>query len=404
MVTRNRNLVKLKTGYLFPEIERRKAELLSKQPDVKVINLGVGDTTEPVYSSISKAMERAARKLKTIEGYSGYGDERGLLELRKKIVDRFYSSDMKADEIAISDGAKCDLGRLQMLFDTQTPIAVQDPSYPVYIDSSVMVGRTNEYNQDKGIFNGVTYLKCSPENSFFPDLNKLKDRSIIFFCSPNNPTGVTSTKAQLEALVDAAVSTRSLIVFDAAYSMFISDEKLPKSIYDIKGSRKVAIEMNSFSKTAGFTGVRLGWTVVPEDLLFDDGSSVKDDWHRVVSTVFNSASIIAQHGGVAALEQEGYDAIKKGVAYYMENAAIINECLGELGIQHYGGSDSPYIFARYEGESSWDAFSRLLENTHILTIPGVGFGPSGEGFLRFSAFAHRKNVEEAASRLKRGHA
>ncbi len=400
MVKRNENIAKLQSGYLFPEINRRKKEFLEKNPDAKIISLGIGDTTEPITRHIDKGLVDAASGLGTSEGYSGYGDEQGLTELREKIASKIYNGIVSGDEVFVSDGAKPDIGRLQLLFGNDARVALQDPAYPVYIDSSVMFGKTGNYDNSNGKFDGIVYMPCLPENDFFPDLQKLPKADVIFFCSPNNPTGAVATREQLQSLVEYAKKNKSIIIFDAAYSEYIKDKNLPKSIFEINGAEEVAIEINSFSKPVGFTGVRLGWTVVPNELKFDDGSLVRQDWNRVMTTLFNGASNISQQGGLAALDEQGLKEMKEIVSFYMENAKIIKSALKDIGYDVYGGNNAPYLWARIKGMSSWEAFDYILEKANIVTTPGVGFGKAGEGFLRFSAFGHREDINEAVKRLK----
>jgi len=400
MVKRNQNIEKLQAGYLFPEINRRKNEFLEKNPDAKVISLGIGDTTEPITPYIAKALTNAASGLGTVKGYSGYGDEQGLTELRQKIASKIYKNKVSGEEIFVSDGAKPDIGRLQLLFGNDATIAVQDPAYPVYIDSSIMYGKTGNYNEKADQFDNIVYMPCTPENNFFPDLRKLPKVDVIFFCSPNNPTGATATREQLEELVQYAKKNKSIIIFDAAYSEYISDKNIPKTIFEIDDAKDVAIEVNSFSKSAGFTGVRLGWTVVPNELKFDDGSLVRDDWNRVMTTLFNGASNISQHGALAALDNKGSKEMERTVSYYMENAKIIKSTLQDIGYEVYGGDNAPYLWTRTKGTKSWEAFDHLLGKVNIVTTPGIGFGQAGEGFLRFSAFGHRKDIKEAARRIE----
>jgi len=404
MIKRNPNIAKLPAGYLFPEIGRRRRALLAQQPDAKIISLGIGNTTESLTPHIVEGLQNAARQLGTPEGYSGYDDDpkgQALLQnLKTKLADQWYHGLVKADEIFVSDGAKCDCGRLQVLFGADVSIAVQDPAYPVYVDGSVMLGASGRYNPDRNLFDGILYLPCTPANDFFPDLSSLPRTDLIYFCSPNNPTGAVATREQLQELVNFARRNESIIIFDAAYAAFIQDENLPRSIFEIEGSREVAIEVNSFSKPIGFTGVRLGWSVVPQELKFDDGTPVSKDWGRVMGTLFNGASNIAQYGALAALDDEGLAEMRQTVSYYMENARIIKEGLTSLGLTSYGGVNSPYVWAEFPGRMSWDVFIEILEKTHVVTTPGVGFGPAGQGFIRFSAFGHRADVLEAVQRLK----
>lgn len=398
MVWRNKNIEKLQSGYLFPEINRRKKELLKEYPDANVISLGIGDTTLPLGPHVSRALEKAAKDLASPKTYSGYGDERGQKVLRERIAKVLYRTSVDADEVFVSDGAKCDIGRLQLLFGGNVTVAVQDPSYPVYIDGSVIMGVTGDAKTG-GQFDRIRYMPCLPQNDFFPDLGDLTKTDIIYFCSPNNPTGAAATREQLADLVSAAKELSAILVFDAAYAEFIQDKNIPKSIYEIDGAREVAIEVNSFSKMIGFTGVRLGWTVVPKELKYQNGHSVNHDWLRVMTTIFNGASILAQQGGLAALEKEGREECHSAIQYYMNNVRMIAEKLQSLGLRVYGGKNAPYVWAFFPGLDSWDVFEEILTKTHIVTTPGSGFGPSGQGFVRFSAFGQKKNVEEAMDRL-----
>ena len=398
MLKRNPCIVNIKAGYLFPEIAKRRREYAAAHPEARIISLGVGNTTEPILPHINAGLLEGARKLGTVEGYSGYQDE-GLPLLREKISEVFYGGKFDADEIFISDGAKCDIGRLQLLFGAQTPVAVQDPSYPVYVDGSVLVGAAGGWAATG--YKGITYLPCTAENGYFPGLSQLPPGCLLYFCSPNNPTGAVSTRKELNTLVKAAQQNGSIIIFDAAYSAYIRDKELPKSIYEIEGALSCAIEVNSFSKSAGFTGVRLGWTVVPKALKYSGGESVNADWARVASTIFNGASNIAQAGGLAALDSEGQNEIKRLSDFYLGNARLIRETLEKLGITNIGGENSPYIWARFPGRDSWEVFSEILERCQVVTTPGSGFGPAGQSFIRFSAFGHRYDVEEACKRLER---
>ena len=404
MIERNSGFGNLAAGYLFPEVAKRRKMYQASHPDAKIISLGIGNTTEPLTPHIAKAMADYARGLGTASGYSGYGDEQGNTELREKIAEVLYKGMANADEIFISDGAKCDIARVQTLFGRKTPIAVQDPAYPVYVDGSVIVGAAGKAGK-KG-YKGVTYLPCTAENKFFPDLSVIQPNSLIYFCSPNNPTGATATKEQLKKLVAFANKNGCIIIFDAAYYAFIRNPALPKTIYEIPGARKCAIEINSFSKLAGFTGVRLGWSVVPSTLKFADGSSVRDDWNRVMTTLFNGASNIAQAGGLAALDEVGRKETKQLVDYYLENAKLMQEALtgknfADAGVKVYYTGDSPYLWVYFPKYKSWDIFDKILNECNVVTTPGSGFGPAGEGYLRFSAFGHRKDVNEACKRLSK---
>jgi len=401
MVSRNKCMTLLPAGYLFPEVSKRRRTVEEEYPGADIISLGIGNTTEPLTRHITESLTRASAGLGTPAGYSGYGDEQGMSGLRAKIADRVYNGSVAPDEVFVSDGAKCDIGRLQLMFGRSQTIAVQDPSYPVYVDGSVIAGATGTYDIQRQQYRGVTYLRCSPENGFFPELKDAEKTDIIYFSSPNNPTGAAATRQELKGLVEYAKRNKSIIVYDAAYSEYIVEKGLPKSIYEIDGAKDVAIEVSSFSKFIGFTGVRLGWTVIPSKLKYDDGSQVIRDWNRVTTTVFNGASNIAQQGGLAALDDEGLTELRGTVSYYLGNAKIILKGLKAMGVESYGGVNAPYIWARFPGRRSWDIFDEILRKAYVVTTPGSGFGPAGEGFLRFSAFGHRKDVEEAVERLKK---
>ncbi len=404
MITRNTGFSNLTAGYLFPEIARRRREYAASHPEAKIISLGIGNTTEPLSKHIAKAMSDYCLGLATPEGYSGYGDEQGNTALREKIADVFYKGMADAGEVFISDGAKCDIARIQTLFGKNVKVAVQDPAYPVYVDGSVVVSAAGCAKADGSGYEGITYLPCTEDNDFFPDLSKIEKNTLIYFCSPNNPTGATATKEQLKKLVDFALANECIIIYDAAYFAFIRDKNLPKSIYEIPGAIKCAIEVNSFSKPAGFTGVRLGWSVVPNELKFADGTPVNKDWNRVMTTLFNGASNIAQAGGLAALDEQGLKDMTEQVDYYLENGKLIKKTLeGEnfkkLGVQAYFTGNGPYVWAKFPEKKSWDVFDEILNQCHVVTTPGSGFGPSGESFIRFSSFGHRADIEEACKRL-----
>lgn len=405
MIKRNPGFANLTAGYLFPEIARRRLAYLAAHPAAKLISLGIGNTTEPLTPHIDAGLIAAAQRLATLEGYSGYGDEQGLTALRERISAVFYGGKIAPDEVFVSDGAKCDIGRLQLLFGREVEVAVQDPSYPVYVDGSVIIGAAGAYHDGAqgghAGYAGIRYLPCTADNGYFPDLGDLPENGLIYFCSPNNPTGAIATKAQLAGLITASTRKGSLIIYDAAYAEFIRDPDLPKSIFEIDGARECAIEVNSFSKPIGFTGVRLGWTVVPKELKYADGASINGDWNRVCTTVFNGASNIAQYGGLAALEPEGLKEMRALTDFYLDNARLIRQALERLGIDCIGGDNAPYIWARFPGRASWDVFAEILDRCHVVTTPGSGFGPAGESFIRFSAFGHRADVTEACQRLAR---
>lgn len=399
-VSRNENLAKLQAGYLFPEIARRRSAHMLKHPDAQIISLGIGDTTEPIPEFITSAMAQRAHELSTLKGYSGYGAEQGEKQLRASIASTYYANvGLEEDEIFVSDGAKSDISRLQVLFGSNVTMAVQDPSYPAYVDSSVIMGQTDQFQKDVEKYGNIAYMRCTPENGFFPDLSSVPRTDIIFFCSPNNPTGSAASREQLTKLVQFAKDNGSILVYDSAYAMYICDDS-PKSIFEIPGAKEVAIEVSSFSKYAGFTGVRLGWTAIPKALLYSDGFPVAKDFNRIVCTSFNGASNIAQAGGLACLSPDGFKAMMDVVGYYKENTKIIMETFNSLGYKVYGGKNAPYVWVHFPGRSSWEVFSEILEKTHVVTTPGSGFGPGGEGFVRVSAFGHRENVIEACRRFK----
>ncbi|XP_047969907.1 aminotransferase ALD1, chloroplastic-like isoform X1 [Salvia hispanica] len=399
-VSRNPTLEKLQYNYLFPEISEREAQHAKKYPNAKIISLGIGDTTEPLPDVVASSMANYAYSLSTRTGYRGYGAEQGSKDLRKAIAETFYKDmGIQGAEVFVSDGAQCDISRLQMLFGSNMSIAVQDPIFPAYIDSSVIIGQTGDVEQGSGRYQNIEYMRCDPHNNFFPDLSKTARTDIIFFCSPNNPTGHAASWEQLEQLVKLAQENGSIIVYDSAYAVYITDGS-PRSIYEIPGAKKVAIEVSSFSKIAGFTGVRLGWTVVPKELLYSNGFPVINDFNRIVCTCFNGASRIAQAGGLASLSSEGFKAVMSLVDYYKSNAEILLETFESLGLKAYGGVNAPYLWVHFPGSNSWDVFNEILEKTHIITVPGSGFGPAGKEYIRVTAFGHRENILEAADRLR----
>jgi len=403
-VERNANFAKLAGGYLFPEIGRRRNAYLEKNPEMssKIISLGIGDTTRPIPPHILNGLLEGVTKLGVKETYTGYGAEQGQTLLREKIASVLYNNLIDPSEVFVSDGAKCDIMRIQQVFGPKVVSAVQDPSYPVYVDTSVMMGQTGNQNQETKQYDNIIYMPCNPENGFFPDYASLPRADVVYLCSPNNPTGAAATREQLTDLVQLCKERGSILVFDAAYAPFIRTPGVPKSIFEIDGAKDVAIEVNSFSKYAGFTGVRLGWTVVPSNLKFKDGSLVRDDFNRVMTTAFNGASNIVQNGGLACLDPEGQKEIDELIDYYLENAKILRETMESIGFTVHGGIDAPYVFVELPDSmgGSWEAFNTILEKAQVVTIPGAGFGPGGEGFLRLSAFAPRDSVLEACERLK----
>ena len=398
----NQNYDKLAAGYLFPEIARRTNAFLDSNQGAEVLRLGIGDTTEPIVPAVLKGLHDGVDSLGTAETYSGYGPSEGVTPLREALA-REYGAlglSLSADEFFVSDGAKSDSANIQSIFSQDCVVAVQDPAYPVYVDSNVIYGRTGDAT-DSG-YDGLVYMPCTEENGFFPSLPDGKV-DLIYLCSPNNPTGAVATKDQLKSFVDYALEHKAIIFFDSAYSAFITDPQLPRSIYEVEGADKCAIEFNSFSKTAGFTGVRLAWTIVPKACEAEDVPTGKlhSLWTRRQNTFFNGASNVVQSGGLAALSSDGKAQTAQQVAFYLENARIINEGLKSLGITTYGGGNAPYVWMKAPGGlTSWDFFDKLLNECHVVGTPGSGFGPAGEGFFRLSAFGHRENVERAVTSIK----
>lgn len=398
----NSNYNKLSAGYLFPEISRRVKEFQAKNSGVSVLKLGIGNTTEPLPKTIINAMHSSVDKLSKVETYSGYGDEQGNTDLREAIV-KYYKKlgvEFFADEVFVSDGAKCDVSNIQSIFSQDAVVAVADPVYPVYVDTNVIAGRTGE--NSAGVYSGLIYMPCNESNNFFPEVPKQKV-DLIYLCSPNNPTGAVATKEQLKKFVDYAISNKAVIIFDAAYNEFISDSSLPKTIYCVEGAKQCAIEINSFSKMAGFTGVRLGWSIVPKKCICEDSVEGKLNslWNRRQTTMFNGASNIVQDAGVAVLSDEGMKESREVINYYMGNAKIIREGLESIGMKCFGGVNAPYIWMKTPNSmKSWDFFDKLLNECRVVCTPGAGFGPSGEGYVRLSAFGHRENIIKAVESIK----
>jgi LL-diaminopimelate aminotransferase len=398
----NQNYQKLSAGYLFPEIARRTNQFLKENEGTQVMRLGIGDTTEPIVPSVLEGLHNGVDHLGKVETYSGYGPSEGITSLREAIANLYKEQGAEVDpeEIFVSDGAKSDSANIQGIFSDDCVVAVQDPAYPVYVDSNVIAGRTGLAG-DNG-YEGLVYIPCTEENNFFPDLPNTKV-DLIYICSPNNPTGAVATKEQLKTFVDYARTNKAIILFDSAYASFITDPTLPKSIYEIEGAHECAIELNSFSKTAGFTGVRLAWTIVPKACVAEDADEgvLHSLWTRRQNTFFNGASNIVQAGGVAVLTPEGRAETSKQVQFYLENASIINDGLKSKGITTYGGGNAPYVWLKTPNAmSSWDFFDKLLNECNVVGTPGSGFGPAGEGFFRLSAFGHRENVESAVLSIK----
>ena len=405
MATINDNYLKLKAGYLFPEIARRVNAFAQALPDAKIIRLGIGDVTEPLPEACRKAMIDAVTEMGDRATFKGYGPEQGYAWLRQAIAKFDFHSrgcDIDADEIFISDGSKCDTGNILDIFGNNNTIALTDPVYPVYADTNVMAGHTGNANE-KGEFEGLVYLPITAENNFTASLPTQKV-DLIYLCFPNNPTGATASKEHLKAWVDYAKANGSIIFFDAAYEAYITDPEIPHSIYEIEGAKDCAIEFRSFSKTAGFTGTRCAFTVVPKNLTAKaaDGSDVElwKLWNRRQSTKFNGVSYIVQRGAEAVYSDEGQAQVKALIGFYLENAKIIRERLSEAGIVVYGGINAPYVWVKTPNNlSSWDFFDKLLHTCNVVGTPGSGFGAAGEGYFRISAFNSRENVEEAMKRI-----
>lgn len=403
----NENYLKLKAGYLFPEIGRRVAAFQKANPDAKVIKLGIGDVTRPLAPAVVEAMRAAVDEMGSDAGFRGYGPEQGYDFLIDAIREHDYASrgvEIGRDEIFVSDGSKCDSGNIQEIFSTDNVVALTDPVYPVYLDTNVMAGRTGAAGED-GRYAGIVYMPTTAENDFTPSLPK-EHVDLIYLCSPNNPTGAAATKDQLATWVQHAKKTGAVILFDAAYEAFISDPNIPHSIYEIEGAREVAIEFRSFSKTAGFTGTRCAFTVVPKEVTAAAGNgervAVNGLWNRRHTTKFNGVSYPVQRAAAATYSPEGHRQTREIIAFYMENARLIREGLQGAGYTVYGGVNAPYIWLRTPaGTSSWEFFDRLLATANVVGTPGSGFGPSGEGYFRLSAFNSRANVEEAIARICR---
>jgi LL-diaminopimelate aminotransferase len=404
----NGNYLKLKAGYLFPEIARRVKAFSEAHPDAPIIRLGIGDVTEPLPEACRTAMKAAVDELGTREGFHGYGPEQGYLWLREAIARHDFQArgcEIDAEEIFISDGSKCDSSNILDILGEGNRIAVTDPVYPVYVDSNVMAGRTGDADE-AGRYGGLTYLPITAENNFTAPLPEGRV-DLIYLCFPNNPTGAVANREQLKQWVDYARANDALILFDAAYEAFIRDPELPHSIYEIEGARQCAIEFRSFSKNAGFTGTRCALTVVPRGLTGSTAGGERVElwglWNRRQSTKFNGVSYIVQRGAEAVYSAEGQAQVKALIDFYMENAAIIRRALQAAGLRVYGGEQAPYVWLKTPaGLDSWGFFDRLLHEAHVVGTPGSGFGAAGEGYFRLSAFNSRANVEEAMRRIASG--
>lgn len=399
----NHNYQKLQGSYLFSETARRTSAFQQAHPDRNLIRLGIGDVTLPLVPAVREAMHRAVDEMGQAETFRGYAPEQGYDFLREVIARKDYQErgcSVNADEIFISDGAKCDCGNTQEIFGSDVRIAVCDPVYPVYLDTNVMAGRTGMFVPETGRYANVTYMPCTLENGFLPEIPEQMPE-LIYLCFPNNPTGSAISREELQKWVDAANRSGSVILYDAAYEAYITEEGIPHSIYECEGARTCAIEFRSFSKNAGFTGVRLGFTVVPSELV-RDGVSLRDMWFRRQGTKYNGTPYIVQKAGEAVYAPDGQSQIREQIAYYMKNAAVIREGLLACGYQASGGVNSPYIWMKTPGGlSSWEFFDRLLEQAGVIGTPGSGFGPSGEGYFRLTAFGSHESTLEAVERIRR---
>ncbi|MFO7913912.1 MAG: LL-diaminopimelate aminotransferase [Desulfotignum sp.] len=404
MIRANENYQKLQASYLFSDIAQRVALFQKNNPGARIIRLGIGDVTQALPPAVIAAFHEGVDEMAGDATFKGYGPEQGYGFLREKIAAHDYQArgaDISADEIFVSDGAKCDTANFQELFARDIKIAIPDPVYPVYLDTNVMAGRTGGFKD--GRYQNIVYMDCLKENNFLPQIPK-EPVDLIYLCFPNNPTGTCATKSELAAWVDYARQNKALILFDAAYEAFIRDETLPRSIYEIEGAAKVAVEFRSFSKTAGFTGTRCGFTVVPKECRVFSGKgdviSLHGLWHRRQSTKFNGVSYPVQKAAEAVYSPEGREQIKELVALYLENADIICRTVEDLGFGYAGGKNSPYIWVDGQGRDSWEFFDLLLNRASVVCTPGGGFGLCGNPYIRISAFNSRNNVNLAMERIK----
>jgi LL-diaminopimelate aminotransferase len=403
----NDHFLKLPENYLFSDIAKRVNVFKAQNPKADVISLGIGDVTRPLPGCVVDAIHRAADEMAKVNTFKGYGPEQGYEFLRKAILRNDFLArgiHLSADEIFVSDGAKSDTGNFQELFRWDNSIAVIDPIYPVYIDSNAMIGRAGTVGAD-GRWTNVIYLPCNAENNFVPDLPEQRV-DVIYLCYPNNPTGTTLSRGELRRWVDYALKNDTLILFDAAYEAYIRHDDIPHSIYEIKGARKCAVEFHSYSKTAGFTGIRCGYTIVPHDVsvstLTGERIPLNKLWKRRQCTKFNGASYLSQRASEAVYTPEGREQVRQTIDYYMQNANRIKARLSDIGLKVYGGNDAPYLWVQTpDGMTSWRFFEQMLYGAHVVCTPGVGFGPSGEGFVRLTAFASHQQTDEALDRIAR---
>ncbi|MBO5509913.1 MAG: LL-diaminopimelate aminotransferase [Lachnospiraceae bacterium] len=403
MFKANNNFLKLPGSYLFSTVGRKQREFQAAHPDKEIIKLSIGDVTQPLAPAIIDKLHEAVSEMGVAETFKGYAPDLGYEFLRSAIVENDYRSrgvSLDIDEIFVSDGAKCDSGNIQELFDADSKIAVCDPVYPVYVDSNVMAGRTGEYDEKTGLWSNVIYMPCKEENGFAPELPE-KTPDVIYLCFPNNPTGATITKDQLQVWVDYANRVGAVIIYDAAYEAYISEDNVPHTIYECDGAKECAIELRSFSKNAGFTGTRLGFTVIPKQLKDADGVAINPLWARRHGTKYNGAPYIVQAAGLAVYSDEGKRQTAEQIAYYMKNAKYIFDGLKDAGYSVSGGVNAPYIWLKTpNGMTSWEFFDYLLEKANVVGTPGSGFGPSGEGYFRLTAFGTYENTVKAIERIK----
>ncbi len=399
----NDNYLKLPGSYLFSTIAKKVNVYKTEHPDRQVISLGIGDVTQPLAPAIIDRLHTAVDEMADARTFKGYAPDLGYEFLRTAIVEQDYKArgvDIAADEIFISDGAKSDSANIQEIFSADNRIAVCDPVYPVYVDSNVMAGRTGTYDPETGLWSDVIYMPCQAENGFAPEFPQ-EEPDLIYLCFPNNPTGAMINRAQLQEWVDYANRIGAVIIYDAAYEAYISETDVPHTIYECEGARTCAIELRSFSKNAGFTGTRLGFTVIPKDLKSSEGVALHSLWARRHGTKFNGAPYIVQAAGAAVYTEEGRKQTEEQIAYYMKNAGIIKEALAELGYTVSGGVNAPYIWLKTPKEmTSWEFFDYLLENANVVGTPGSGFGPSGEGYFRLTAFGSYENTLTAVERIR----
>jgi len=407
MTVINQHYLELQGSYLFSEIAKRRTKYMQENPNADIISLGIGDVTRGLPEAVIKAMHKAVDDMVNPETFKGYGPEQGYSFLTELIAEHDYKSrnvTISPDEIFVSDGSKCDVGNIQEIFSQNAIIALQDPVYPVYVDTNVMAGRAGQFDTEIGRYKNIVYLDCNAANNFKPSLPTEKV-DLIYLCYPNNPTGMTLTKDELKVWVDYAISHNAIILFDSAYEAFITEENVPHSIYEIEGAEKVAIEFRSYSKTAGFTGIRCAYTVVPKALKGTDAQgnqvSINELWNRRHTTKFNGVSYVTQKGAAAIYSPEGKEQIQALIQYYMNNAKLIREGLQEAGFTVFGGVNAPYIWLKTpEGFDSWQFFDFLLKEANIVGTPGVGFGQCGQGYFRLTAFASYENTLRAIERIK----